>query len=136
MARERPLLTGQQKEPFHRVDQSEPSVSSAIRRVRRRLQRRLSSSADPQLRNASPILRLAFFNDDSLYRQAQGAFVFKPIEISADRFEIFDNALGPLHRVRSNHPGMQSSDRSFRHGGYRHVLLHSWTPICGTMAAC
>jgi hypothetical protein len=26
-------------------------------------------------------------------------------------------------------------DRSFRHGGYRHVLPHSWNPIRGTMAS-
>jgi hypothetical protein len=30
-----------------------------------------------------------------------------------------------------NHP-----NRSCRHGGYRHALLHSWTPIRVTMTAC
>jgi hypothetical protein len=112
----------------------EHSLAMAARSIVR-LQRRLDFSVDPQVRNANPILQLALFNGDSWYRQAPGAFVFKPIEISANRVEIFDNALRPLHRVRSN-PLTQSSDRPFGCGGKRRELLHSWAPIRGTMAAC
>ena len=54
---------------------------------------RLDFPANLQARNAGPILRLALFNDDSWRRQAPGAFVLKPIEMSADCVEILNNAL-------------------------------------------
>lgn len=61
----------------------------------------LNSPANPQMRDAGPIPRVAVFNRHSWRRQAPGAFVLKPIEISADRVEIFYNAVGHLQRVHS-----------------------------------